>query len=87
MAKTNNGYWKIIITVVGLAGTLISIGIIYATLSGGVDWNSREITAIKPQVQLNTEYRLTAEVDTRYIKEKISNIEIMQKQILEEVRK
>ena len=88
MAKKNiNGLWKIVIAIFGIAGTLISVGVIYATLNKDVETNCREIVAIKPEVKLNTEHRIQDQVDTEYIKEKISNIETVQKQILEEVRK
>lgn len=87
MAKNGNGMWKIVAVIVGVAGTLISVGIIYATICGDVETNCREIAGIKPEVKMNSEHRLQDVVDTKYIKEKISDIEIVQRQILEEVRK
>ena len=83
----NNGFWKLIIVIVGIAGTLISLGIIYETLNGGVKLNCAEITAIKPEVKKNTEYRLQAEIDGKYIKQQINEIKVIQKEILDEVRK
>ena len=87
MGKTMNGNWRIIIAFIGVAGTLISVGMIYASLNGGVDANCQEIAVLKPEVRINTEYRIKSEVDTKYIKEKVRNIETMQKQILDEVRR
>jgi len=82
MAK-NNTLWKavaMIITLSTLAGGII-YG--YAILSSEVAGN----TKLHPRVEKNTEFRLQSEIDTKYLKEKISNIEIVQRQILEEVRK
>lgn len=85
--QRNNGFWKLIIAIAGLAGTLISIGVIYATLSSGVETNCRDISIIKPEIKLNTEHRIQDKVDTLYIKKEIDNIKELQKEILEEVRK
>jgi hypothetical protein len=84
MAKNSNGIlWKVIAMVITLTSIVGGIIYGYASLNGMVAYNLE----LHPKVQLNTEYRLRSEVDTKYIKEKIENIELMQRQILEEVRK
>jgi hypothetical protein len=81
MIKTNlNGWLKLVLILSGLAGTLISVGIIYASLNNGVNANCKEITILKPEVGKNTEHRLKDEVDTTYIKQSIQNIEQTQQE-------
>ena len=45
------------------------------------------IEKMEPEVRKNTEYRLKDETDTLWLKDKVQNIETMQKEILAEVRK
>ena len=88
MPKKSNGIiWKIVGILITLG--VLAVGVIYgyANLGHEVAENCKDIAVIAPEVQKNTEHRLKDEVDTRYIKEKISNIETVQRQILEEVRK
>ena len=78
MTKTKlNGNLKWLISLVVLAAGIIAS---YAVLG-------HDVAEMKPDVKDNTEHRIQDEVDTRYIKEKISNIETVQRQILTEVRK
>jgi hypothetical protein len=85
--RLNGSLWKIISVVITLAVVGGSIIFGYATLGHNVGDNCDDIAEMKPIVQLNSEHRIQDEVDTRYIKEKISNIETVQRQILDEVRK
>lgn len=81
--KSSNGngvWWKILIAV---AGGLVALGVAYATIGN----NALRIDKIEPEVQKNSEHRLKDEEATVWMKEKISNIEVMQRQILEEVKK
>lgn len=54
MAKGNgsNGIVKLMTTIIvsGVAGTLITVGIVYATLCGGVEVNKNSIKEIKEKV-------------------------------------
>ncbi len=77
MAKRLNGNlgWVIALVVMG-AGVVASFAV----------WG-RDVGEMRPEVHLNTEHRLTDNVDTVYIKAKIENIEKVQTQILNEVRK
>lgn len=88
MTKKRNGtIWRIIS--IGMTVVIIAVGIIYgyADIGHQVDTNCDDIKEMKPDVGKNTEHRLQDEVDTRYIKEKISNIETVQQQILTAVQK
>jgi len=88
MAKEANA------TIIKLLGVIATISIVlgsfvygYAILNGYVAVNCKDIAIMKPEIKQNTEHRLQDEVDTQYIKQEISEIKIIQKQILEEVRK
>lgn len=87
MANKNGMIWKIVGTIITL--TVIAAGVVagYTTLGHQVDDNADDIETMEPEVQKNSEYRIQNEVDLKYIKEKISNIETVQQQILEEVQK
>jgi hypothetical protein len=87
MKNSNGTIWKIAGLLTTVLVLVVSIAIAYGTLDHEVDDNCKSIAEMKPDVQKNNEHRIKDEVDTIYIKEKITNIEIVQKQILEEVRK
>ena len=87
MARTNGNLWKIISVVTTLVVLVVGAIFGYANLGSAVGVNSTEIAEIKPDVKRNSEYRIQDKIATEYIKEKISNIETVQRQILEEVRK
>lgn len=74
-----------------IAITLITIGVGivvgYTRLEHQTEDNCEDIAIIEPKVEKNTEYRLKAEVDTIYMKEKLRDISDVQQVILEEVRK
>lgn len=86
MTKKNGTIRRIIS--LGITLTIIAAGIIYgyADIGHQVGDNCDDIKEMKPDVEKNTEHRLQDEVDTRYIKEKISNIETVQRQILTAVQ-
>lgn len=79
MAK-RNGTWKVIATIGGFIIVIVGAAVTYGVLF-------KTVNDMEPDVKLNTEHRIQDEVDTRYIKEKISDIEVIQQQILVEVRK
>lgn len=87
MTRRNGTIWKVIGTVITLA--LIAAGIVaaYTEMGHQVKDNCEDIEAMQPEVQKNSEHRITDEVDTKYIKEKIEDIQATQEKILEEVRK
>lgn len=88
MAKNGNGsIWKIVSILITLGALAVGAIYGYASLGHEVVDNCKEIKEMKPEVQKNTEHRIQDEVATEYIKEKIANIETVQRQILEEVRK
>lgn len=66
---------------------LIGLLILAAGVVGSYAVLGHIVTKMEPEVRKNTEHRIQDEVDTKYIKEKISNIETVQRQILTEVRK
>lgn len=75
-----NGTWKVIATIGGFIIVIVGAAVTYGVLF-------KTVNDMEPDVKLNTEHRIQDEVDTRYIKEKISDIEVIQRQILVEVRK
>lgn len=85
-SKGNGTIWKVIS--IGITIVIIAAGIIYgyADIGHQVGDNCEDIKEMKPDVGKNTEHRIQDEVDTRYIKEKISNIETVQQQILTAVQ-
>jgi len=86
MTRKNGTIWRIISLVVTVV--IIAVGVIYgyADIGNQVGHNCEDIMEMKPNVKKNTEYRLQDEVDQRYIREKISNIETVQRQILTAVQ-
>lgn len=86
MTKKNGTIWRIIS--IGITVGIVAAGIIYgyADVDHQVDDNCDDIKEMKPNVEENTKHRLQDEVDTRYIKEKISNIEKVQQEILAAVQ-
>lgn len=91
MAKNGNGTLRAILIVIGILVTLALAGtsalMKYGNQGHQVEDNSKDIKEMKPVLQKNSEHRLQDEVDTKYIKEKITNIERVQQVILDEVRK
>jgi hypothetical protein len=77
MAKSLNGNTKWLIGLLILAAGVVGS---YAVLG-------HIVSQMEPDVRKNTEHRIQDEVDTKYIKEKISDIERVQQEILAEVRK
>jgi len=91
MAKNGNGTLRIILIVIGILVTLALAGtsavLKYGNQAHQVEDNCKTIGEMEPEIKKNSEHRIQDKVDTKYFKEKIENIEVVQKQILDEVRK
>ncbi len=75
-----NGTWKVIATVGGFILVALGAAVAYGVLC-------KTVSDIEPEVKLNSTHRIQAEIDTKYIKQEISDIKVIQREILEEVRK
>ena len=94
MAKAVNGngiFWKILMWA---AGALVAIGVAWATLGNNITNNKMRIDKIEPQVESNKEQCQEFRYKIDRLDEKLTEqatvqqqVLVMQRQILEEVRK
>lgn len=80
-----------ILTVATIFATIVAG---YTTLGHQTTDNKEDISALTPEVHLNSEHRIEDEIDTPWLKRdvaeiklRISRMETVQEQILEEVRR
>ena len=87
MQEKNATVLKLISLVIALVTLGIAVVIAFKNVDYQARQNTKDIQVIIPQVNQNTEYRITDKIDTLYIKAKLDDIETVQEKILEEVKK
>lgn len=86
MKQANSSILKITTLVVTLVTLGVGLVVAFTNVDNRTERNTDDIAVLIPQVNKNTEHRLQDDVDTRYVKEKLANIDLKMTEILEEIR-
>jgi len=82
MPRNNEKTWRILRIIIPIAGFLIAIGVVYAT----INHNSSRIEVNEVEIKANSKAVISMQKDIEYIKEDTEEIKGYQQEILKELR-